>query len=170
VACRGVLYAIGADDARALLEVAAAATSEHEVVDAAGEDDRDQASRQALDKAWYGIGCCLNHLVEELHDRGLAPDADRCVFGGRPLTNGEDWLVTLWEPAEVWVATAILEGVTEASMRRAYDAWDAEETKDYPEYGDEEDFQYVWGYFQDARELCVRAAGAGQAILFIVDQ
>jgi Domain of unknown function (DUF1877) len=70
----------------------------------------------------------------------------------------------------VRAGVAILEAVTETSMRRAYDAWDAEETKEYPAYGDWEDFQYVWGYFQDARELCVQAADAGQAILFIVDR
>jgi Domain of unknown function (DUF1877) len=151
-------------------EVAAEATSEREVADAAMEHGRDVASWQALDKAWYGIGCCLNHLVEELGDRALAADSDRCVFGGRPLTDGEDWIVTLWEPVEVRASVAILEAVTEPSMRRAYDALDAEETKEYPEHGDEEDFQYVWGYFQDAREFCVQAAAAEQAMLFLVDQ
>jgi Domain of unknown function (DUF1877) len=170
VPCRGVLYAIGADDARALLEVAAAATSEQEVVDAAENDERDEACWRYLDKAWDEIACCLIHLEEELDDRVLAPDSDRCVFGGWPLTDGEDWIVTLWEPAEVRAAVAILEGVTEASLRRAYDALDAEETKEYPEHGDEQDFQYVWSYFQDARELCAQAAGAGRAMLFIVDQ
>jgi Domain of unknown function (DUF1877) len=170
VACRGVLYAIGADAARTLLEVAAKATSEDEVVDAAEEHDRDEASWRYLDKAWDGIACCLIHLADQLQDGALAPDSDRCVFGGWPLTDGEDWIVTLWEPAEVRASVAILEGITEASLRRAYGALDAEETKEYPEHGDEEDFQYVWAYFQDARELCVRAAGAGQAMLFIADQ
>jgi hypothetical protein len=170
VACRGVLYAIGTDDAHALLAVAAEAASEREVVDAASEDDRDEASRRALDKAWYGIDCCLHHLVEDLHDPALAPGADRCVLGGRPLTNGEDWIVTLWEPAEVQAGMAILAKVTEASMRRAYAAWDAEGTKEYPGYGDEDDFQYIWSYFQEARDLAAEAAGAGRAVLFIADQ
>jgi hypothetical protein len=170
VPCRGVLYAIGADDVRVLLAVAADATSEGEVVDAARENDRDEASIRHLDKAWYEIGCCLNHLADHLHARALAPGSDRCVFGGRPLSDGQDWIVTLWEPAEVRAGVAILEAVTETSMRRAYDAWDAEETKEYPAHGDWEDFQYVWSYFQDARELCVQAADAGQAILFIVDR
>jgi hypothetical protein len=170
VACRGVLYAISADDAQTLLTVAAEAASEHEVVDAASEDDRDEASRRALDKAWYGIDCCLHHLVEELHDPALAAGADRCALGGRPLTDGEDWIVTLWQPAKVRAAVPILAAVTEATMRRAYTAWDAEETREYPEYGDEEDFQYVWAYFQDAREFAAEAAGAGRAVLFIADQ
>jgi hypothetical protein len=65
VLCRGVLYAIGADDVRALLEVAAHATSDDEVVDAAREERWDERSTQCLDKAWYGIGCCLNHPVED---------------------------------------------------------------------------------------------------------
>jgi hypothetical protein len=43
----------------------------------------------------------------------------------------------------VQAGVPILEAVTEASMRRAYDAWDAEETREYPAYGGEEDFQYV---------------------------
>jgi hypothetical protein len=34
----------------------------------------------------------------------------------------------------------------------------------------EEDFQYIWAYFQDARELAAEAAGAGRAVLFIADQ
>jgi hypothetical protein len=170
VACRGVLYAIGADDAHTLLAVAAEAASEREVVDAAGEDDRDEASRRALDKAWYGIDCCLHHLAEDLHDPALAAGADRCVLGGRPLTNGEDWIVTLWEPAEVRTAVPLLARVTEASMRRAYAAWDTEETSEYPEHGDEEDFQYIWAYFQEARDLAAQAAGAGRAVLFIADQ
>jgi hypothetical protein len=168
--CRGVLYALDADEARSLLAVAAEATSEREVAEAAELEDRDQESWTALDKAWYGIDCCLLHLVEDLHDPTLAPGDDRCMFGGRPLTGGEDWIITLWEPAEVRAGVAILTGVTEASMRRAYAAWDAEETRDYPEYGDEEDFQYVWSYFQDAREFCAQAAGAGRAIVFLVDQ
>jgi Domain of unknown function (DUF1877) len=170
VPCRGVLYAIGADEARVLLEVAAKATSEREVVDATVDHDRDEAAWQALDKAWYGISCCLNHLVEELHAPTMAADSDRCVFGGRPLTDGEDWIVTLWEPAEVRAGGAILGAVTEASVRRAYAAWDAEETKEYPEHGDEDDFQYIWSYLQDAREFCMQAAGVGQAVLFLVDQ
>lgn len=168
--CRGVLCAIGADDVRALLEVAADATSDDEVVDAAREERWDEPSTQYLDKAWYGIGCCLNHLVEELDERALAPDSGRCVLGGRPLTSGEDWIVTLWEPAEVLAGVATLDGVTRASLRRVYDALDAEEVKEYPEHGDEEDFEYVWAYFEGARELCVRAAGTGRAIVFIVDQ
>jgi hypothetical protein len=91
-------------------------------VDAASRDDQEAASSGHLDKAWYGIDCCLNHLVDDLHDPTLTPSADRCVFGGRPLTDGEDWIVTLWDPAEVRAAVAILAGVTEASMRRAYAA------------------------------------------------
>jgi hypothetical protein len=81
VPCRDVLYAIGADDVRALLEVAAHATSDDEVVDAAREERWDERSTRCLDKAWYGIGCCLNHLVEELDERVLAPDSGRCVLG-----------------------------------------------------------------------------------------
>lgn len=49
--CRGVLYAIGVDEGRALLEVAAEATSEREVADAAMKHGRDESSRRALDKA-----------------------------------------------------------------------------------------------------------------------
>ena len=30
--------------------------------------------------------------------------------------------------------------------------------------------QYVWGYFQDAREFCAQAVAAEQAMLFLVDQ
>ena len=105
MACRGVLYAISADDAQTLLTVAA-----------------------------------------------------------------EDWIVTLWESAEVRAGVPILAGVTEASMRRAYAAWDAEETREYPEHGDKEDLQYIWAYFQDAREFAVEAAGAERAVLFIADQ
>jgi hypothetical protein len=70
----------------------------------------------------------------------------------------------------VLAGVATLDGVTRASLRRVYDGLDAEEVKEYPEHGDEGDLEYVWAYFEGAWELCVRAAGTGRAIVFIVDQ
>lgn len=167
MACRGELYAIGPADVRALLDLAANAACDDEVAYYALEECRDEAFVAYLDKAWYGIGCCLRHLGAH---RGGPSVPDGCVLGGRPLTSGEDWIVTLWKPAEVVAGAALLQGVTKASLRHAYDAWDADEVEAYPEYGDGEDFEYVWSYFEAARTLCARAVASRRAVLFIVDQ
>jgi hypothetical protein len=56
VLCRGVLYAIGADDVRALLEVAAHATSDDEVVDAARESVGTSGRRSVWTRRGTGSG------------------------------------------------------------------------------------------------------------------
>jgi Domain of unknown function (DUF1877) len=163
VACRGVLFAIDQDEARALRQ----ATSDdevREVVDAI-EERWDQRFLAETDKAWDAIHRCLTDGTLAWGN-GAFP-LNRCILGGEQLHRGEEYIVTLTEAREVPAVAAALQQVSKAFMRQAYDRLDP---ADYgPEWSDE-DFEYTWGWFQEVRDLWSRAAAAGRAVIFTVDQ
>lgn len=39
----------------------------------------------------------------------------------------------------------------------------------WPEYG-EEDFEFMWGWFQPLRDYFTRMAGTGRSVIFTADQ
>jgi hypothetical protein len=163
VGCRGVLFAIDQEELQALGQ----ATSDREVqaVVAAIEERWDERFLAQTDKAWDAIHRCLTDGTLAWGN-GSFP-LDRCILGGEDLYQGEDYIVTFTEAHEVPAVAMALQHVTEASMRQAYDRLDA---ADYgPEWA-EEDFEYTWSWFQEVRDLWSRAATAGRAVIFTVDQ
>jgi hypothetical protein len=153
MAGRGLHIALGTTDAERLL----AAASDDEVLEialdelAAREGDE---WRQETDLAWEAMQRCL---------RG-GPGA-KAFDGGRRLYHGDDHVVTFLAPGEVREVAAFLAGVGEGDLRGRYFALDA---ADYGEPLTDEDFDYVWGWFESLRAFFARAAAQGRATLFTV--
>jgi hypothetical protein len=127
--------------------------------------DRDH---QGVDKAWDAIHRCLTGDSSRGHLNPLMGPypLNQCVLGGKWLYDGEDYIVTLIEPAAVRDLAAALEKIDDAWMERAYhkycrDLW--------PEYGDE-DCGYTLGWFEDLKIFLKRAAQANRAVVFCADQ
>jgi Domain of unknown function (DUF1877) len=100
---------------------------------------------------WHGGEFPLNHVV----------------LGGKPLYSGDDYIMSLKDPAQVNAVAAALVSIDESAFRQRYDRIDQ------PSYGaelDDDDFEYTWDWFQGVRDLYVRAASAGRCVLFTADQ
>ena len=161
--CRGVLFAIDQDEVRAFRQ----ASSDPEIRALVGTIERrwDERFLAQTDKAWDAIHRCLTDGTLAWGN-GSFP-LNRCILGGVDFYQGEDYIVTLTEAHEVPAVAMALQHVTEASMRQAYDRLDP---ADYGSEWSEEDFEYAWSWFQEVRDLWSRAAAAGRAVIFTVDQ
>lgn len=128
-----------------------------------------------LDKAWDAIHRCLGayppgveFFEDELVQANGTYPLKRAILGGRNLVTDGDysWIIRLIEPHHIAELVEALEPIDEAWFSGKYwthcrDAW--------PEYG-EEDRQYTWAYFQEARDFLRRHVGTGHSILFMADQ
>ena len=70
-------------------------------------------------------------------------------------------------PEQVKEVAAAIAHIDEAWMRRRYFAIPE---SDYGSELTEEDCGYTWGWFQGVQELFQKAASAGRAVMFTVDQ
>jgi Domain of unknown function (DUF1877) len=163
VGCRGVLFAIDQEELAALRQ--ATSDSKVQAVVAAIEERWDERFLAETDKAWDAIHRCLTDGTLAWGN-GSFP-LNRCILGGEDIYQGEDYIVTLTEAHEVPAVAAALQQVAEADMRQAYDRLDP---ADYGSEWSEEDFEYTWSWFQEVRDLWSRAAAAGRAVIFTVDQ
>lgn len=117
------------------------------------------------DKEWDAIHRALS-------DGTLDPDGgeyplNRAILGGEHLETDEEYIVALVPTEDVPAVAKALAGIDENDFRRRYETT---VPKDYaPEYG-EEDLAYSWSNFQDVAEFYMRAANAGRAVIFTVDQ
>ncbi|WP_425268873.1 YfbM family protein [Kitasatospora cheerisanensis] len=118
-----------------------------------------------LDKAWDALHRCLTDGRLQFGN-GEFP-LSHAILGGRPLLEGEDYVVCHLEPVEVRAVAEALAGVDEAWLRRRY----AElEFEDYEGFRGEDDLAYTVCFLPDLREFYRRAAEQGQAVVFTVDQ
>jgi hypothetical protein len=161
--CRGVLFAIDQQETQALR--GAISDDQVQAVVAAIEERWDERFLGQTDKAWDAIHRCLTDGTLAWGN-GSFP-RNRCILGGESLHHGEEYVVTLTEARDVPAVAAALQQVTEAEMRQAYDRLDPADNG--PEWS-EEDFEYTWSWFQEVRDLWSRAAAAGRAVIFTVDQ
>ncbi|GIJ48998.1 hypothetical protein Val02_58840 [Virgisporangium aliadipatigenens] len=117
------------------------------------------------DKAWDAMHRCLSNGTLDIGFRdGPLP---LTVLGGGHHYEGEEYVVAHVLAADVVAVAAALDTVDEAWMRERYDRIDPEDYQG--ELGDE-DFEYIWYWFGEVREFYKRAAGAGRAVIFTVDQ
>jgi hypothetical protein len=163
VGCRGVLFAIDQDEIRALRQ--ATSDTEVEALVATIEQRWDERFLAQTDKAWDAIHRCLTDGTLAWGN-GSFP-LNRCILGGEEFHHGEEYIVTLTEAREVPAVARALQQVTEVFMRQAYDRLDP---ADYGPTWSEEDLEYTWDWFQEVRDLWSRAAAAGRAVVFTVDQ
>lgn len=168
MSCRGVHFALGPEDLRRVLGAAGNDSALLELIQDDIEERYFGSENQWLfetDKAWDAIHRSLTDGELKINS-GPFPLA-YAVLGGRPLYEGDDYVVCLVEPQEVSATAEALRSVTEEWFRERYFAISP---GDYGGAVSSEDFDYTWGNFQGLPELFARAANAGRAVMFTVDQ
>jgi hypothetical protein len=120
---------------------------------------------QETDKSWEALHRCLSDGTTDLI-AGAYP-LSHAVLGGRQLYFGGDFYVCYRTGAQVGDVARVLEPIDEAWLRQRYDLIDP---ADYQGVLGDEDFEYKWSWFGPIRDFHQRAAHAGTAIVFTVDQ
>ncbi len=166
MAARGVFFAITQEQAAEL----EAAEHDEELMDVVGEIEEawDADNLAECDKAWDAMHRLLTDGRLEFSEASEAADPLRhCVLGPNQLHEGDDYIVSLVEPAQVKRVAEALEAIDKADFDRRYRTV---VPSDYaPEYGDD-DREYTWDWFESVRELYRKAADRGRFVLFTVDQ
>jgi hypothetical protein len=161
--CRGVLFAITDDTVDDLL-----AASDDVALDALIErieDAWEDPFVAETDKAWDAMHRALSDGSLNV-EAGTFP-LNRAILGGTHLHEGDEYIIALVPKHDVPAVASALAAIDDASMRERYDRL---VPRDYsPNYGDE-DREYTVGYFRAVAELYERAAKAGRAVIFTVDQ
>ena len=164
MACRGVHFALSDEDPKRVL---AAAGDDDALIDLIQEHIEARWDKEWLaesDKAWDAMHRCLTDgrlSFEATTPRGM------CVLGGRQLYEGDDYIVSFVTSEQVkQVADAIRE-IDKTWIRQRYFAIPAD---DYGFPLSEEDCDYTWSWFQGVQALYQKAASAGRAVMFTVDQ
>jgi hypothetical protein len=163
MACRGVLFALSAEDERGLLSCAA----DSECLAFVQEEIEERWDAEWLaetDKAWDAIHRCLSGGKLEVIP---GDPGSMAILGGRQLHLGDDYIVSFKNPAEVHAIAAALAAVDDDALRLKYDALDPD---DYDGEIGEEDLEYTLGWFQDLRSFYQKAAAGNRAVIFTVDQ
>jgi hypothetical protein len=161
--CRGVLFAI--DDATT--ERLLAAKSDDDVLEIVEsiEEEWDESFLEETDKAWDAMHRALSD--GSLDPSGGSFPLNRAILGGKRLHRGENYIVSFVPKDEVPTVASALASIDEVAMRQRYDQ---RVPRDYAaEYGDE-DREYTVEYFRGVVDLYARAAKAGRAVIFTVDQ
>jgi len=163
MACRGVHFALNDEDAGRV----PAATGNDALLSVIQEDIENRWDEEWLaqsDKAWDAIHRCLT-------DGNLSFDSTtprhRCILGGRQLYKGEHYMVSFVTPEQVKEVAETIRDIDEEWMRQRYFAIPA---ADYDHPLCEDDFGYTWGWFENVQALYQKAAAAGRAMIFTVDQ
>ena len=164
MAARGVHFALTPQEESRLLAAAGNDAALLGVVQEEIEERWDVAWLCETDKAWDAIHRCL---TDGTLDRTPPTPERMCVLGGRQLHRGRDQIVCYLAPPEVALVSEAVAPVTEADFRARYDTIGAH---GYAGPVSEDDFGYTWSYFELLRGLFAKAAVAGRAMVFSVDQ
>ncbi len=123
----------------------------------------DSDKRVFCDSSWDALHRCLTDGQLEVAN-GPYP-FNHVVLGPRQLHEGDDYIISLVFAEEVRDVAKALEPLTEQWFR---DKYFTILPKDYAlEYG-QQDFEYTWSYFEEVRDLYLRAAAAVCAVVFEV--
>jgi hypothetical protein len=161
--CRGVLFAID-DDTAARLLAADSDEAVMEIVEAI-EEEWDEKFLEETDKAWDAMHRALSD--GSLKPTGGSFPLNRAILGGKHLHRGEEYIVSLVTKDEVAAVARALASIDDAAMRQRHQQL---VPRDYAaEYGDD-DREYTVDFFHGVAALYARAANAGRAVIFTVDQ
>lgn len=117
------------------------------------------------DKSWDAMHRTLSD-GEMSWDGGDYP-LNHTVLAGELLYTESDYIMSLKMPQQVQdIATALLR-ITESDFKRRYYSINP---KSYGFLLSDEDFLYTWNWFQEVRDLYIRAAQVGRYVLFTADQ
>lgn len=167
MACRGAFLAITAAEADALFRNVGDDDALSDMANMLGSDEGEAAGLQAgVDKAWDAMHRCLGDGL--LNDIGEGSTLlSRFVLGGKNLYLGDSYIICYVTADEVPKIAAAAEQVTKTWMHTKYFALDPNQ---YDGPMDDQDWEYTWDYFEEARKVYTNAAKAGRAVIFIVDQ
>ena len=165
MAWRGVHFAVDEVMAGRLLAAEDDAALKDIVIEEIEEAwDRDWLYQ--TDKAWEGIHRALTDGKLE-YDNGRYP-LNACILGGEQLhEDDDDYIVAFVRPEQVAEVAEALKAIDRDALARGYAQISAE---DYyrAEPGDD-DFDYVWEWFDGLPAFFAKAAAAGRAVIFTVD-
>lgn len=99
-------------------------------------------------------------------DGGTYP-LNHTVLAGELLYTGDDYIMSLKSPAQVKDVAGALEKISEGMFRDRYNAIPPSE---YGMEPNDDDFSYIWEWFQNVRALYGRAASEGRYVLFTANQ
>ncbi|MFD0857306.1 DUF1877 family protein [Actinomadura adrarensis] len=163
MACRGYFLALD-ESCRALL--LSQDGDDEELIKVIQELDMTDAPDEcSVDKAWDGIHRCLTEGGLGSEDGSYPLNA--VVLGGLSLYQGEDYIVSYNTPAEVRQVAAALADLDLDPFITRYWALDP------VEYGADVDasgLEYLTSYLREITAFYRRAAQAGWATVFVVDQ
>jgi len=165
MACRGVLFAITAEEAGRLKDAQGDDAKVLGIVQDEIEAAWDKEHLCETDKAWDAIHRCLTDGT--LSFGAVEYPRNLCILGGEQLHQGEDYIVSLVSPDQVKQVSEALKPVRQEWFHARYDAIDPEEYG--LNFGDE-DFAYTWDWFEGVRDFYQKAASDGRWTIFTVDQ
>ena len=164
MACLGVYFALTQDESIKLLSAKG-----DEVVRIIKEEIESRWDEEWLvqtDKAWDAIDHCLS--------QGNSGVLHKFVLGGKKLCDGPNYVVSYLTPDEVKAIAIAATPIAKEWFRERY--FNLKKSilginiSNYEGPVTEQDFDYIWEYFQYAREFFEKAAGAGRPVVFTVDQ
>ena len=160
---RGVLFALTAEEDELISE----ADTDEEVMAIVEqiEERWEQPWLEELDKAWDALHRCLSDgtLTEDGGDYPLS----FAILGSEPIYDGDDYIVRYVAAEEVVEVAAALQPLDEQWLRERYRSL---HFVDYEGFLGEEDLAYTVANFADLQSFYQRAAAAGRAVIFTVDQ
>ena len=160
---RGVHFALTSDQLAKLLK-ADGDEAVRELVTEEIEEAWDRDWLVETDQAWDAIHRCL---TDDTLDGSSGSPVEIVVLYGQQLYNADDYIVSLKSVADVVEIHTALMAVTKEAMKKRYFAIDAD---DYGGFLNDEDWEYTWDNFVALREFYNKAAEAGRAVIFTVDQ
>lgn len=125
-----------------------------------------------MDKAWDAVHRCLTDGSLRCRGNNVL---ELFVLGGLQLHRGPGHIVSYLTPHQVQAVSHAAQGVAKKwfgenyfDLANAKLGWFGVARYEGP-IGDD-DFEYSWDYFEEARKLYRKAAIAGRAMIFTVDQ
>ena len=160
---RGVLFALNAEDGVQVAE----AESDADVISVVErlEERWDGSWLEELDKAWDALHRCLSDGT--LNEDGGDYPLSFAIFGGEPALDKHGYIVRYVDPEEVVAVSDALNSVDEQWLRQRYNTL---AFIGYQGVRSEEDLAYTVASLPGLRSFYQRAAAAGRAVIFTVDQ
>jgi hypothetical protein len=164
MACRGVHFAITAEDVQKLC----ALSDEDDRVSFVLDDIEEKWEATWVfetDKAWDAIHRALGDGTLDLSQTQFP--LGHAIFGGDIVVGREDYYVILKPPAQAIDIGIALRAITREELHKRYMTI-PEAAYDMPLSA--EDFEYTWNWFEGLGDFFVRAGEAGRSVIFTVDQ
>ncbi len=162
--CLGVHFAITDQDAQRLLN--ASSDNDVQLVLREVEERWEKDHLAESDKAWDAMHRCLSDGTLDCDDNENI--LEKVVLGGRRIFRGDEYIVSLVSSEEVREIAKALLPISEDAMRERY--LTMIDPEDYDGVIGEDDFNYTWDWFENVRELYLRASINGRAVVFTADQ